>query len=144
MQNNSITPLIIGMAVAVGMSVLAISAVAQPPVEPTQATRRRLSSRTVMVLPRRKLTSGSVIVSSSRAIFSIGHTTGSDKPSLDKADWKATRFPSTGLVYIASNLCLCPASCGVFFCFARGHDENASKMHPSEARCETLNRFAKS
>ena len=37
MQNSSITRLIIGTAVAVGMSVLAISAVAQPPIE-TQAT----------------------------------------------------------------------------------------------------------
>jgi hypothetical protein len=37
MQNSSITQLIIGTAVAVGMSVLAISAVAQPPIE-TQAT----------------------------------------------------------------------------------------------------------
>ena len=37
MRNSSITQLIIGTAVAVGMSVVAISAVAQPPVEPTQA-----------------------------------------------------------------------------------------------------------
>ena len=37
MQNSSITQLIIGTAVAVGMSVLAISAVAQPPIE-TQTT----------------------------------------------------------------------------------------------------------
>ena len=36
MRNTSITQLIIGTAVAVGMSVIAISAVAQSPVEPTQ------------------------------------------------------------------------------------------------------------
>ena len=37
MRNSSITRLTIGTAVAVGMSVLAVTAVAQPPVEPTQA-----------------------------------------------------------------------------------------------------------
>jgi hypothetical protein len=37
MRNSTITQLIIGTAVAVGMSVVAINAVAQPPVEPTQA-----------------------------------------------------------------------------------------------------------
>jgi hypothetical protein len=36
MRNSSITQLIIGTAVAVGMSVIAISAVAQSPVEATQ------------------------------------------------------------------------------------------------------------
>ena len=36
MRNSSITQLIIGTAVAVGISVIAISAVAQSPVEPTQ------------------------------------------------------------------------------------------------------------
>jgi hypothetical protein len=36
MRNTSITQLIIGTAVAVGMSVIAISAVAQSPVEATQ------------------------------------------------------------------------------------------------------------
>ena len=49
MRNSSITQLIIGTAVAVGMSVMAISAVAQSPVEATQA--RKLSSRTAMLLP---------------------------------------------------------------------------------------------
>ena len=38
-MRSSIAQLIIGTAVAVGMSVLAISAVAQPPVEPTQAMK---------------------------------------------------------------------------------------------------------
>ena len=37
MRNSSITQLIIGTAVAVGMSVVAITAVARPPIEPTQA-----------------------------------------------------------------------------------------------------------
>ncbi len=37
MRNSSIMQLIIGTAVAVGMSVVAITAVAQPPIEPTQA-----------------------------------------------------------------------------------------------------------
>lgn len=37
MLNSSITQLVIGTAVAVGISVVAISAVAQPPAEPTQA-----------------------------------------------------------------------------------------------------------
>ena len=36
MRNSSITQLIIGTAVAVGISVIAIGAVAQSPVEPTQ------------------------------------------------------------------------------------------------------------
>jgi len=45
MRNSSITQLIIGTAVAVGMSVLAISAVAQPPVEPTQAEEALLTNR---------------------------------------------------------------------------------------------------
>ena len=36
MRNSSITQLIIGTGVAVGISVIAISAVAQSPVEPTQ------------------------------------------------------------------------------------------------------------
>jgi hypothetical protein len=45
MRNSSIAQLIIGTAVAVGMSVLAISAVAQPPVEPTQAEEALLTNR---------------------------------------------------------------------------------------------------
>ena len=65
MRNSSITQLIIGTAVAVGMSVIAISAVAQSPVEPTQEV---LTNRST---PRfRKPNSGSAIISSSRAIFS--------------------------------------------------------------------------
>ena len=45
MRNSSITQLIIGTAVAVGMSVIAISAVAQSPVEPTQAEETLLTNR---------------------------------------------------------------------------------------------------
>jgi hypothetical protein len=37
MRNSSITQLIIGTAVAVGMFGVAITAVAQPPIEPTHA-----------------------------------------------------------------------------------------------------------
>ena len=41
MRNSSITQLIIGTAVAVGISVIAIGAVAQSPVEPTQDLTNR-------------------------------------------------------------------------------------------------------
>ena len=65
MRNPSITQLIIGTAVAVGMSVIAISAVAQSSVEATQdVSDEPLYSRF------RKPNSGSATISSSRAIFS--------------------------------------------------------------------------
>ena len=72
MLNSSITQLVIGTAVAVGISVVAISAVAQPPAEPTQAVAQDLFLRTAMVLHRRKQTSGSVIISSLSSIFLMG------------------------------------------------------------------------
>ena len=56
MRNSS--TLIIGTAVAVGISVVAVTAVAQSPVEPTQ------------IVAQQTLTNGSVIISTSRAIFS--------------------------------------------------------------------------
>ena len=65
MRNPSITQLIIGTAFAIGMSVIAISAVAQSSVEPTQeVSDQPLYSRF------RKPNSGSAIISSSRDIFS--------------------------------------------------------------------------
>ena len=72
MLNSSITQLVIGTAVAVGISVVAISAVAQPPAEPTQAVAQESLLRTAMVLHRRKQTSGSVIIRSLSSIFLMG------------------------------------------------------------------------
>ena len=93
---------------------LAISAVAQPPIEtPATAQEPLLTNR--YGSPSSETDFVSVIINSSRAIFSIGHTTGSDKPILDKADWKATRFPSTGLVHIRVNLCLALLPAGFSF-----------------------------
>ena len=67
MRNSS--TLIIGTVVAVGITVVAVTAVAQSPVEPTQiVAQQTLTNRSE--LPFRKLTSGSVIISTSRAIFS--------------------------------------------------------------------------
>ena len=67
MRNSS--TLIIGTAVAVGITVVAVTAVAQSPIEPPQIVAQQTltnhSSRRF-----RKLTSGSVIISTSRAIFS--------------------------------------------------------------------------
>jgi hypothetical protein len=64
MRNPIITQLIIGTAAAVGMSVIAINAVAQSSVEPTQDVLTNCST------PFRKPNSGLAIISSLRAIFS--------------------------------------------------------------------------
>ena len=67
MRNSS--TLIIGTAVAVGITVVAVTAVAQSPIEPTQiVAQQTLTNRSDSCF--RKLTSGSVIISTSRAIFS--------------------------------------------------------------------------
>jgi len=74
---SSITQLVIGIAVAIGIAVVSVgaigSSVAQSPIEKAQLTAQEaLTNRPE---PRfRKLTSGSVIVSSSESIFLTGAT----------------------------------------------------------------------
>jgi hypothetical protein len=70
---SSITQLVIGIAVAIGIAVVSVgaigSAVAQSPIE-----KAPLTAPTDLNPRFRKLTSGSVIVSSSESIFLMGAT----------------------------------------------------------------------
>ena len=76
MRNSSITRLVIRTAVAVGMAVIVVSAigcaVAQPPVEATEFSSQKALT---IDLRFRKLTSGSLITSSSEAISLTGRAT---------------------------------------------------------------------